>query len=153
MLAAQLRACWTIREPSLVSNFAGQWLYTRSLSQQKPDPDAFPNSTRASVPASSAKPSCLPGHLREDRPLIELLDANYTFLNQRLGGTLWILLISTDRSSCKVTLADPNLWRSAGAGKPTTVAIPTALRSYSAASGSGESAGLAAASCRRFPTW
>ena len=30
------------RSDSLVSNFAGQWLYLRSLAQVKPDPDAFP---------------------------------------------------------------------------------------------------------------
>ena len=30
------------RSQSLVTNFAGQWLYLRNLSQVKPDPDAFP---------------------------------------------------------------------------------------------------------------
>src|SRR5690242_13732428 len=30
------------RSKAFVSNFAGQWLYLRNLSQMKPDPDAFP---------------------------------------------------------------------------------------------------------------
>ena len=64
ILNAQLRRMLDDpRADSLVSNFAGQWLYTRSLSQQKPDPDAFPEfdeSLRTVLPARNR--AVLPGH-------------------------------------------------------------------------------------------
>src|SRR5206468_4463043 len=31
------------RADSLVTNFAGQWLYVRNLADHKPDPDVFPD--------------------------------------------------------------------------------------------------------------
>jgi hypothetical protein len=74
------------RSESLVSNFAGQWLYTRGLAQQKPDPDAFPEfdeSLRQSFQHETEL--FFENILREDRSVMELLDANYTFLNQRLA--------------------------------------------------------------------
>jgi Protein of unknown function (DUF1592)/Protein of unknown function (DUF1588)/Protein of unknown function (DUF1585)/Protein of unknown function (DUF1595)/Protein of unknown function (DUF1587) len=87
ILKAQLRRMLDDRRAdSLVSNFAGQWLYTRSLSQQKPDPDSFPEfdeSLRTSFQHETEL--FFQDIVREDRPLIELLDANYTFLNQRLA--------------------------------------------------------------------
>ena len=46
------------RAESLVTNFAGQWLYIRNLEQQKPDPDVFPSSTKACGRASSGRRSC-----------------------------------------------------------------------------------------------
>ena len=46
------------RAESLVTNFAGQWLYIRNLAQQKPDPDVFPEFDESLRQASSARPSC-----------------------------------------------------------------------------------------------
>ena len=74
------------RSDSLVSNFAGQWLYTRSLEQVKPDQDVFPDfddSLRQSFQRETEL--FFRNVLREDRSVMELLDAKYTFLNQRLA--------------------------------------------------------------------
>ena len=68
-------------------NFAGQWLLPAEPSQ----PEArlrtsFPISTKASASRSSGKPSSsLDSQLREDRSVVELLSANYTFVNERLA--------------------------------------------------------------------
>jgi hypothetical protein len=76
------------RAESLVSNFAGQWLYIRNLAQQKPDPDVFPEfdeSLRQSFQRETEL--FFQNIVREDRSVMELLDANYTFLNAP-GGAL-----------------------------------------------------------------
>ena len=74
------------RSNSLVSNFAGQWLYIRNLAQQKPDPDAFPEFDESLRQAFQHETELFfQSILREDRSVLELLDANYTFLNQRLA--------------------------------------------------------------------
>ena len=80
------------RAESLVANFAGQWLYIRNLAQQKPDPDIFPEfdeSLRQSFQRETEL--FFQNILREDRSVMELLDANYSFLNQRLAqATLYL---------------------------------------------------------------
>jgi hypothetical protein len=109
------------RAESLVSNFAGQWLYTRSLAQQKPDPDAFPEfdeSLRQSFERETEL--FFQNILREDRSLMELLDANYTFLNQRLAEHYGIPNIYGSQFR-KVTLADANRGGLLGQGGILTV--------------------------------
>ncbi len=74
------------KSKAFVSNFAGQWLYLRNLAADKPDPDAFPefdNSLRQAFEQETEL--FFRSIVRENRPLTELLDAKYTFLNQRLA--------------------------------------------------------------------
>src|ERR1700694_2616194 len=74
------------RSKSLVSNFAGQWLYLRNLAQVKPDPDEFPefdSSLRQSLQRETEL--FFTEILRSNRPVTELLDSNFTFVNQRLA--------------------------------------------------------------------
>jgi hypothetical protein len=122
ILAAQLRRMLDDpRSDSLVSNFAGQWLYTRSLSQQKPDPDAFPEfdeSLRASFQHETEM--FFQNIVREDRPVLELLDANYTFLNQRLAEHYGVPDIYGSQFR-KVALADANRGGLLGQGSLLTV--------------------------------
>jgi hypothetical protein len=109
------------RSASLVSNFAGQWLYTRSLAQQKPDPDAFPEfdeSLRQSFERESEL--FFQNVLREDRSVMELLDANYTFVNQRLAEHYGISNIYGPQFR-KVMLADANRGGLLGQGGILTV--------------------------------
>jgi hypothetical protein len=122
VLAAQLRRMLDDpRAASLVSNFAGQWLYTRSLSQQKPDPDAFPEFDESLRTGFQRETELFfQDILREDRPLIELLDANYTFLNQRLAEHYGIPDIYGPQFR-KVTLADANRGGLLGQGSLLTV--------------------------------
>ncbi|MDQ3012708.1 MAG: DUF1592 domain-containing protein, partial [Acidobacteriota bacterium] len=74
------------RSLALVGNFGGQWLHLRNLETHKPDPDMFSNFDE-SLRQSFRRETELffESILREDRSLFELLDANYTFLNQRLA--------------------------------------------------------------------
>jgi hypothetical protein len=109
------------RSNSLVSNFAGQWLYIRNLSQQKPDPDAFPEfdeSLRQSFRQETEL--FFQNILREDRSVMELLDANYTFLNQRLAEHYGIPNIYGSQFR-KVTLSDPTRGGLLGQGSILTV--------------------------------
>lgn len=74
------------KSKAFVSNFAGQWLYLRNLAADKPDPDEFPefdNSLREAFEQETEL--FFRSIVRENRPVTELLDAKYTFLNQRLA--------------------------------------------------------------------
>src|SRR4029077_14646949 len=74
------------RSDSLVTNFAGQWLYVRNLAEHKPDPDIFPEFDESLRNAFRKETELFFRNiLREDRSVNELLDANYTFLNERLA--------------------------------------------------------------------
>ncbi len=109
------------RADSLVSNFAGQWLYIRNLEQQKPDPDIFPEFDE-SLRQSFRRETELffQNIVREDRSVMELLDANYTFLNQRLAEHYGVPNIYGAQFR-KVTLTDPNRGGLLGQGSILTV--------------------------------
>ncbi len=71
---------------ALVSNFAGQWLRLRNLSRISPDPIEFPDFDDTLRHAMQTETEMLFGSImREDRPVHELLTANYTFVNERLA--------------------------------------------------------------------
>ncbi len=71
---------------ALVDNFAGQWLYLRNLAVAKPDPEIFPEFDEALRDGFLEETDLFfQSILREDRPVTDLLDANYTYLNQRLA--------------------------------------------------------------------
>ena len=109
------------RSDSLVGNFAGQWLYLRSLAQVKPDPDAFPEfdeSLRQSFQQETEL--FFQTILREDRSVMELLGANYTFLNQRLAEHYGIPNVYGSQFR-KVALTDPNRGGLLGQGSILTV--------------------------------
>jgi len=74
------------RANTLVSNFVGQWLYLRNVQAVLPDPAAFPDFDE-NLRAALAKETDLffESMLREDRSLLDLLRADYTFLNERLA--------------------------------------------------------------------
>ncbi|OFV99498.1 MAG: hypothetical protein A3H94_03055 [Acidobacteria bacterium RIFCSPLOWO2_02_FULL_60_20] len=74
------------RSKALVENFAGQWLYLRNLRSAKPDPEVFPYFDDSLRQAFQQETELFfESMLREDRPVTELLTANYTFLNERLA--------------------------------------------------------------------
>jgi hypothetical protein len=74
------------RANTLVSNFVGQWLYLRNIEGVLPDPKAFPDFDE-NLRAALAMETQLffESMLREDRSLLDLLRADYTFLNERLA--------------------------------------------------------------------
>ena len=68
---------------ALVRNFAGQWLYLRELANVQPEARTFDDNLRQ---AFRRETELLFGSIvREDRSLLTLLDADYTFLNERLA--------------------------------------------------------------------
>ena len=74
------------RSESLVNNFAAQWLYLRNLRGVVPDLEAFPNfddNLRQSFRRETEL--FFESILREDQNVLRLLDANYTFVNERLA--------------------------------------------------------------------
>ena len=87
-LEAQVRRM--LRDPrskALVDNFAMPWLRLDSLKTHQVDPKLFPNVDRDLREAMLQETQYfLLDMLREDRSLLELIDANYTFLNGRLAG-------------------------------------------------------------------
>lgn len=74
------------RSQALVNNFGGQWLHLRNLETITPDPDVYPGFDE-SLRQSFRRETELffESVLRENRSILELLDADYTFLNQRLA--------------------------------------------------------------------
>jgi len=86
-LAAQ--ASRMLRDPkaeALVKNFAGQWLQLRGLDEVKPDPKRFPSFDADLRAAFRRETEEFFGHVvREDRSVLEFLDADYTFVNERLA--------------------------------------------------------------------
>ncbi len=74
------------RARALGSNFAGQWLYLRNLKSLRPDEDVFPDfddNLRQSLQRETEM--LFENVVLEDRSVLELLTANYTFLNERLA--------------------------------------------------------------------
>jgi hypothetical protein len=74
------------RSKAFVTNFAGQWLFLRNLAQVKPDPDVFPTYD-ATLRQSFQRETEMffNAILRENRPLTDLLSADFTYLNDRLA--------------------------------------------------------------------
>jgi hypothetical protein len=71
---------------TLVENFAGQWLQLRNLKLINPDPERFP-SFGENLRADMVKETELffETLMREDRSVLEFLDADFTYLNERLA--------------------------------------------------------------------
>jgi len=71
---------------ALVSNFAGQWLYLRNLAAASPDARAFPDFDDNLRQAFRRETELfVDSIMREDRSALDLLRANYTFVNERLA--------------------------------------------------------------------
>ncbi len=74
------------RARSLVTNFAAQWLHLRSLEAVTPDLRQFPNFDDNLRQAFRRETELfVESVLREDRSVLDLLHADYTFLNERLA--------------------------------------------------------------------
>jgi hypothetical protein len=74
------------RSSALASNFAGQWLETRNIDVAEPDPKKFPEWNPELRDAMKTETTMFFEYiLKENRSIAEFLDANYTFLNERLA--------------------------------------------------------------------
>jgi hypothetical protein len=74
------------RASALVANFAGQWLWLRNMRGVEPDPKAYPDFDDSLREAFQRETELfLESTLREDRSVVDLLTADYTFVNERLA--------------------------------------------------------------------
>ena len=71
---------------ALVTNFAGQWLYLRNLAAASPDARTFPDFDDNLRQAFRRETELfVESIVQEDRSALDLLRANYTFVNERLA--------------------------------------------------------------------
>jgi hypothetical protein len=72
------------RSETLATNFAGQWLYLRELKNQRPLSPAFNENLRESFRRETEL--LFESIVRDDRNVVDLLDAGYTFVDERLAA-------------------------------------------------------------------
>jgi hypothetical protein len=74
------------RSQALVDNFAGQWLHLRNVRNVQPNSDLFPDfddNLRQGLKRETEL--FFESVMREDRPVLELMSASYTFVNERVA--------------------------------------------------------------------
>ena len=74
------------RSQALVDNFAGQWLHIRNVAGLQPSPELlfhFDDNLRQAFERETAL--FFESIIRENRSVLDLLEADYTFLNERLA--------------------------------------------------------------------
>jgi hypothetical protein len=109
------------RANALVDNFAAQWLYLRNLRSVRPDVEQFPDFDDNLRQAMRRETELLFEHvMREDRPVGELMTANYTFMNDRLARHYGVADIYGSQFR-KVALTDPNRYGLLGQASILTV--------------------------------
>jgi mono/diheme cytochrome c family protein len=96
------------RSDALVTNFAGQWLYLRNVSQRFPNNRIYPDFDEELRLAFERETELFfDSMVREDRRVTDLLDADYTFVNQRLAQHYGIPNVFGSHFR-RVTLRDEN---------------------------------------------
>jgi mono/diheme cytochrome c family protein len=96
------------RSKALVDNFAAQWLFVRNLQSFLPDTATFPNFDD-NLRQGFRKETELffESVMREDRNVLDLLTADYTFVNERLARHYGIPAVYGSRFR-RVTISDEN---------------------------------------------
>ncbi|HEY4311827.1 MAG TPA: DUF1592 domain-containing protein [Pirellulales bacterium] len=107
VLAAQVRRMIADpRSQAMVENFAGQWLQIRNLSIASPDRKRFKGFDEFLRTAMRKETELFfASIMREDRSIVELIDADYTFVNERLAEHYGIKGVSGDEFQ-RVKLTD-----------------------------------------------
>jgi hypothetical protein len=96
------------RSSALVENFADQWLAVRNVGDVSPDPDLFPDFNENLREAMLRETELFVNHIiREDRNVLELLTADYTFVNERLARHYGMPGVYGNHFR-RVQIADPN---------------------------------------------
>ena len=96
------------RSKTLTTNFAFEWLRVRDTAAFDPDPYTYP-AFDAPLRAAIRREMELfvDSVFKEDRNVVDLLSANYTFLNERLAQHYGVPNVRGDEFR-RVTLTDPN---------------------------------------------
>lgn len=92
---------------ALVEGFASQWLNLRLLPEKLADPDLYPDFDDSLVEAFRQETEMFIGEaIREDQSVLELLEADYTYANERLARFYGIPGVYGSRPR-RVTLPNP----------------------------------------------
>ena len=109
------------RSQALVNNFAGQWLYLRNMRLVTPEQSVFPTFDQNLRHAFQRETELFfESMLREDRSVMDLLTADYTFVNERLARHYQIPNIYGNHFR-RVTLRDEHRRGLLGQGSILTV--------------------------------
>jgi hypothetical protein len=111
------------RSHSLVENFAGQWLGLRELKNATPQSADFDDNLRQSMRTETEM--LFESIIREDRSVLDLLTADYTFVDGRLARHYGIPHVYGSQFR-RVTLPDANRRGILGEGSLLTItSVPT----------------------------
>ena len=95
------------RSEALVSNFAAQWLHLRNLDDVKAEPSVYPEFDQDLVEAFRRETALfIASTIDEDRSVLDLLGADYTYVNERLARHYGIPGVYGSRFR-RVRLPDP----------------------------------------------
>ena len=104
------------RSKTLTTNFAFEWLKVRDMDALEPDPFIYPAFDRPLRAAFRREMELfIDSVFREDRSVVDLLSANYTFVNERLAAHYGIENVRGDQFR-RVTLTDANRFGLLGKG-------------------------------------
>ena len=104
------------RSKTLTTNFAFEWLKVRDMDALEPDPYVYPAFNAALRTAFRTEMEMFVDSVfRGDRDVVDLLSANYTFVNERLAAHYGIENVRGDQFR-RVTLADTNRFGLLGKG-------------------------------------
>ena len=110
------------RADALADNFAGQWLYLRNVPAARPDFRRFPDVDDNLRRAFRRETELLfQSVVREDRSVIDLLAAEYTFVNERLARHYDIPYVYGDHFRRVSTVSHPMRGGLLGQGSMLTV--------------------------------
>jgi cytochrome c551/c552 len=106
---------------SLAANFAGQWLHLQNLKDAQPDAFLYPNFDRNLVESMRRETELLfMSILRENRNVLDLLTASYTFVDELLAKEYGIPNVLGSRFR-RVEISDPNRFGLLGQASILTV--------------------------------
>jgi mono/diheme cytochrome c family protein len=109
------------RAEAMATNFLDQWLYVRNVPNVAPVDDLFPDFDFALKTAFQKETQMFFGSIvREDRSVMDLLTADFTFVNERLARHYGIPNV-TGRQFRRVTLTDEHRRGLLGHGSILTV--------------------------------
>jgi hypothetical protein len=109
------------KSQALVDNFAGQWLQLRNVRNVQPNSDLFPDfddNLRQGLKRETEL--FFESVMREDRPVLDLMTADYTFLNERVAKHYGIRGVYGSRFR-RVTLTDERRFGLLGKGSVLAV--------------------------------
>jgi cytochrome c551/c552 len=115
------------RSSALTANFADQWLRLQNLKGVSPDLFEYPDFDRTLADSMKRETELLfESMVREDRNVLDLLTADYTFVNERLAKHYGIPNVMGNRFR-RVSLTDPNRFGLLGQASILTI-TSTAIR-------------------------